>query len=162
MDKRKFLEILKQTLNGEVTSDIIEQNVKYYDQYISAQTVEEEMKILELLGDPRLIARTIIETDKAARQKGKFNGNQRNYAYNYANNYSDEEAENFEEKSSNSNNKNIFKTNLKWYHKLLIVFVILIIIILIVFIGRLIIGFLFAFGLPIILVLLIMSLFRRR
>jgi uncharacterized membrane protein len=162
MDKRMFLEILKQALDGEVTSDVIEQNIRYYDQYISAQTVEEEMKILELLGDPRLIARTIIETDRAARQKGKFSGNRSNYDYNYANSYADDETENYDEKSSNPNNKNIFKTNLKWYHKLLIVLVILITIILIVFIGRLIIGFLFAFGLPIILVLLIMSLFRRR
>jgi uncharacterized membrane protein len=161
MDKREFLEILKQSLNGEVTSDVIEQNISYYNQYISAQSVEEETKILELLGDPRLIARTVIETDRAAKQKGKFSGNHSSYTNSYTNNYTDEETENYNEKSSDRG-RNIFNTNFKWYHKIVIALIILVVIILMVFIGRLIIGFLFAFGLPIILLMLIMALFRKR
>jgi uncharacterized membrane protein len=159
MDKREFLEVLRQSLKGEVTSEVIEQNIRYYDQYIDAPSVEEEAKILSLLGDPRLIARTIIESDRAAKQKGKYTSSSQDGHTNYY----DEEGDtgNHNEGSSN-NSRNMFFTNFKWYHKVMIAIAILLVLILVVFIGRLLVGFLFAFGLPIILILLVMALFRKR
>jgi len=157
MDKKEFLEVLRQSLNGEVTSNVIEQNIKYYDQYINASSVEEEAKILILLGDPRLIARTIIEADRAGKQKSNFTGNPGSHT-NY---YSEEEKADQNERSSGQG-RNLFFTNLKWYHKIMMAFAIVLVLIIVALVGRLLIGFLFAFGLPIILILLVMALFRRR
>ena len=63
MNKEEFLNILRQSLSGEVANQIIDQNVRYYDSYISAQTLQEEAEIIDRLGDPRLIAKTIIEAE---------------------------------------------------------------------------------------------------
>ncbi|MDF2941143.1 MAG: putative rane protein [Herbinix sp.] len=158
MNKKEFLEVLRQSLNGEVTSEVIEQNIKYYDQYISAPSEEEEAKVLSLLGDPRLIARTVIEADRAAKQKSNYTSYQGSHtSYN-----TEEENTDQNQERSRSHGGNLFFTNLKWYHKVMMVFAILIILSVIVLVGRLLIGFLFAFGLPIILILLVMALFRKR
>ena len=157
MNKKEFLEALKQSLDGEVSSDIIEQNVRYYDQYIGSKSNEEEATILEELGNPRLIAKTIIETDKVAKQKGKFNGYKGN-SYEY---YSEEDdAETKHERSDYGSNR--INTKQTWIHKITLVLIMMAVIFGLFFIGRLIIGFLFAFAVPIILVLLLMALFKKR
>ena len=157
MIKKEFLDILRQSLSGEVSQDNIEQNIRYYDQYISTQNAGDEEKNLSELGDPRLIARTIIESDRAAKQKGKYTGNQSNHS----NNYTEEDQAEYNQSNTGSGS-NMFFTNFKWYHKVIIALVLLLLLILIIGIGRFIIGFLFAFGVPILLVLLLMNLFRRR
>jgi uncharacterized membrane protein len=74
MDKNEFLSILKKSLEGEVSPNIIKQNIDYDDQYIGGHQKEEEKEILNKLGDPKLIARTIIDTEKLAKQKSHLNG----------------------------------------------------------------------------------------
>ena len=69
MDKNEFLNQLKLALGGEVSSEVVEQNIRYYDQYINSSTKEEEASIIRELGNPRLIAKTIIETQKIVREK---------------------------------------------------------------------------------------------
>lgn len=68
MDKQKFLEELKQTLAGEVDSRVIAENVTYYDDYIMTKLRQgaQEDEVLSELGDPRLLAKTIIETSSDA------------------------------------------------------------------------------------------------
>jgi uncharacterized membrane protein len=156
MNKVEFLDILRQSLSGEVTNQSIEQNVRYYDGYISAQTPEEEADNIDKLGDPRLIAKTIIEAEKAAKEKNMNNWSGSNYQTHSA------EAEEEHRDNSDGHGKNVFFTNMQWYHKLIAVLVVIVLFVLIALIGRLVIGFLFAFGIPILLVLLVMSLFRKR
>jgi iron only hydrogenase large subunit-like protein len=71
MKKSEFLELLKQSLNGEIRPDKIKQNIDYYDQYIGNNPSDEE-EIINKLGDPRLIAKTIIESERIAKERGKF------------------------------------------------------------------------------------------
>lgn len=68
LDKQKFLEELKQTLAGEVDSRVIVENVTYYDDYIMTKLRQgaQEDEVLSELGDPRLLAKTIIETSSDA------------------------------------------------------------------------------------------------
>lgn len=155
MTKREFLEILRQSLTGEVRSDIIEQNINYYDQYITSQS--DEVKAINELGDPRLIARTIIETDKAAKQKGKLNDFQNGYS-----DYRAQDNDSTDYKNQERQRSNIFFTNIKWYHKLAFALAIILIFVIIAFIGSIIIRFLFAFIVPILIILLLISIFRRR
>ena len=65
MDKKEFLEKLAMALAGQVSGRVIEENIAYYDQYISDEVRRGKpvSQVLEELGDPRLIARSIIEAN---------------------------------------------------------------------------------------------------
>ena len=65
MDKQDFLEKLTLALTGQVLRSVIEENVSYYNQYIADEVRKgkPESQVLEELGDPRLIARSIIEAN---------------------------------------------------------------------------------------------------
>lgn len=156
MNKEEFLNILRQSLSGEVANQIIDQNVRYYDSYISAQTLQEEAEIIDRLGDPRLIAKTIIEAEKAAKEKSMNNWSGTNYQ-----NYTSDVYEEYKDNTTD-HNKHIFFTNMKWYHKLIAVMVIIILFVIIAMVGKLVIGLLFTFSLPILLIFLVMLLFRKR
>jgi uncharacterized membrane protein len=152
MNKREFLDILRQTLGGEVRQDIIEQNIKYYDNYISSHT--DELAILTELGDPRLIARTIIESNRAAKQKHTYNHSE------YSDYYTEDEKSNNKDQFAGNN---IFSSNnIKWYHKLILIIIILLALSLIIALGRIIFSVFLVFGLPVILILIVLSILRRR
>lgn len=64
MTKEEFIKELRSALSGEVNQDVLNENIQYYDQYLSQEqqkgrTIDE---IVEEIGNPRLIARTIIDT----------------------------------------------------------------------------------------------------
>lgn len=64
MGKQEFLEKLRMALNGKVAPGVVTENVNYYEDYINTEIRKgrSEEEILNGLGDPRLIARTIVET----------------------------------------------------------------------------------------------------
>lgn len=66
MNKKEFLEELQKNLAGEVPRKEIESNIAYYNNYISSQGAANgsEEAVIKEIGEPRLIARTIIETYK--------------------------------------------------------------------------------------------------
>jgi uncharacterized membrane protein len=161
MDKLEFLALLRQALRGEVDSDIIEKNISYYEQYIKAGSKEEEAKIIEELGDPRLIAKTIIEADKAAKERGKYQGTHsfRSERYTEEDNLNWEQQ--WEEENSGFHPKTFF-TTLTWKHKLIAILFFILLFVFIAIVGRVLVGVLFTFGPIIILVILLSYLFRRR
>ena len=164
MDKSEFLNILREALNQEVNHTVIEQNVRYYDQYINSPSKEEEERRIMELGDPRLIAKTIIEAEKAAREKNGFHDNQYSYDRGSSSQQSQETPEweqQWEQQNSSFQPKS-FIANLKWYHKLIAVLIVILILVVLLFVGRLMVGALFTFGPILILLLLLGNLFRRR
>lgn len=64
MDKTKFLEGLREALQGELSAAEINNQLLYYERYIDEELRKgrTEEDIFDELGAPRLIARTIIET----------------------------------------------------------------------------------------------------
>ena len=66
MKKQEFLNILQESLEGEVKPGIIADNIAYYNQYIQAEMDKGRSmdSVMDELGDPRLIAKTIISTPK--------------------------------------------------------------------------------------------------
>lgn len=64
MKKAEFLEKLRSALSGKVSSGLVTDNMRYYEDYINTEIRKgkSEGEVLAALGDPRLIARTIIET----------------------------------------------------------------------------------------------------
>lgn len=65
MNKEQFLSELQEALHGQVNQTILQQNMTYYEEYIREQigTGKTEEEVLAQLGDPKLIARTIIDTN---------------------------------------------------------------------------------------------------
>ncbi len=63
MDRNEFVSTLRAALAGKVPGPVVEDNVRYYDGYISQEIAggKSEREVLEGLGDPRLIAKTIVD-----------------------------------------------------------------------------------------------------
>ena len=68
MDRNEFVSTLRAVLSGEVPASVVEENVCYYNTYISQEIAagKSEKEVMDSLGDPRLIARTIIDTQGQA------------------------------------------------------------------------------------------------
>lgn len=66
MTKEEFLRDLEEKLTGEVNQEVVFQNVSYYRDYIdsSIRQGRTEEEVLEELGSPFLIAKTIIDTSE--------------------------------------------------------------------------------------------------
>ena len=64
MNREEFLRGLENALSGNVPPSVVRDNLRYYDDYIRSerQKGRSEADIMDELGDPRLIARTILDT----------------------------------------------------------------------------------------------------
>lgn len=72
------MEKLQRALAGGLNSSQVTENVRYYQEYIDTEIRKgrSESEILTALGDPRLLAKSIIEANKRA---GKSGGTNQNY-----------------------------------------------------------------------------------
>ncbi len=72
MRKEEFLQLLRQALMGDVPPGVLEENVRYYDSYITEEVRKgrTEEEVIAEIGDPRLIARTIEDTTEGASDGG--------------------------------------------------------------------------------------------
>ncbi|MCI8401965.1 MAG: hypothetical protein HFI38_07760 [Lachnospiraceae bacterium] len=64
MTRHEFTGHLREALSGEIPDAVVEENVRYYNGYITDELKKgrSEEDIFAELGDPRLIAKTIMET----------------------------------------------------------------------------------------------------
>lgn len=76
MNKEEFLRTLGAALSGEVPQHIIQENLRYYDNYISGEIAKgrTEEEIMNELGGPRIVARTIIDAAEAGGEAIGENG----------------------------------------------------------------------------------------
>lgn len=63
MSKTEFLQGLRRELEGIVPYSVIQENLRYYDTYISEETAKgtDENEVIDGLGGPKIIARTIVD-----------------------------------------------------------------------------------------------------
>lgn len=68
MNRAQFLEILRSQLTGKMYAERVEAHLRYYEDYIQSQVRggRSEEEVLAELGDPRLIARTLLDTDTSS------------------------------------------------------------------------------------------------
>lgn len=73
MTRQEFLDILGRSLRRELSEQEVLDNIRYYEDYISReiQTGKSEEQVLADLGDPRLIAKTILQVDQQ-REEGIY------------------------------------------------------------------------------------------
>ena len=164
MNKSDFLKVLRSSLDGEIPSSKIEQSVRYYDDYIESN---DQVSILEELGDPRLIAKSIIEVERVALSKGKntWSGNSGHSGSSHR------EGNPSSRDSNNQGRKSIF--NMIFSNKLILAILVLFALSLFIFVvgiifkvffvvSSVVISIIFKLGLPILVILLIYSLFSKR
>lgn len=67
MSKHEFLDLLYEQLSGQLPEGTVAAHVQYYRNYIEEQLMKgrSESDVLGELGDPRLIARTLLDTETA-------------------------------------------------------------------------------------------------
>ena len=76
MSKAEFLSILRGQLTGQIPTSEVASQVNYYEAYIDGQIgngVSEEQVTAEL-GDPRLIAKTLIDSTNRAAEEAGYDG----------------------------------------------------------------------------------------
>jgi hypothetical protein len=66
MTKHEFLTELRNALEGKIPAQEVEENVRYYDSYFR-ESSKSEKEVCSELGDPRLIARTLIDSFVASK-----------------------------------------------------------------------------------------------
>ena len=73
MSKNEFIQGLEAALSGNVPPETVRENLIYYRDYIRTEQEKgrTEQDIMDELGDPRLIARTIMDTTPGA-EEGAF------------------------------------------------------------------------------------------
>lgn len=83
MEKQEFLDRLSMSLNGKVAPEVVRETLEYYEEYINNQTRIgiPRSEVMKSLGDPRLIARTIVETNGQVRN-GDFRAQESEYGEN--------------------------------------------------------------------------------
>ncbi|MEG0988238.1 MAG: DUF1700 domain-containing protein [Clostridium sp.] len=151
MKKTEFLQELEEALKGEVSSAVIQENLRYYDNYISqeAQKGRTEDEVIEEIGGPRLIAKTIIDSSDAA-EDGSESAN----TY-----YSGNETGSSNESSRSTMNSRYINLN-KWYWKLLLAIVVMLVFSVVFTVLGGIFSLFFRFAGPIILIWLVFTFFK--
>ncbi len=66
MTKREFIETLRLSLTGRMTTGTVLDHINYYEQYFANQMYQgyTEEEVCRSLGDPHLIAKSLIAADK--------------------------------------------------------------------------------------------------
>lgn len=170
MSKNEFLELLRAALSGEIPDLEIESNMKYYEEYIRTEgnkTSEEE--VINQLGDPRLIAKTIIDTYQLSHEPMFHNANRRKSFYN-AESSNDNKYEGYKEgynydtnKSKDSNSRNFsfnVSTSLTWIQKALIITIIVLLIIVLIFVGGVLLNILFTVAIPLLFIYIVYKIIK--
>ncbi len=73
MTKFEFTDLLRSALSVKLPASEVEEHVRYYNEYIDnrIRMGESEEDVLASLGDPRLLARTIIDTSPSAEERAE-------------------------------------------------------------------------------------------
>ena len=67
MTKKEFLNDIKESLEQEVSSTVLQENLKYYNDYIEDEVRKgrSEQEVISELGDPWALAKTIIDMQES-------------------------------------------------------------------------------------------------
>ena len=83
MTKVEFLEHLRKELTGNISQRAVQDNIDYYDRYIidEVKSGKSEKEVLQMLGDPWVIAQTIIEASDSTGTDDIYEESTGSYSY---------------------------------------------------------------------------------
>lgn len=148
MDRGEFLSILRESLEGFIPMDEVETNIEYYRNYFK-EASQSDKEVIEELGDPRLIARTIIDAYKAS--KGPMADY---YTEQARNEYSREHSENYD---TTEETYYRYGRKIKWYEKVIFWAVILLVLVVVFGILFTVVGIFVGYVLPVVLLVLLIK-----
>lgn len=158
MTKSEFLDQLRTSLTGEIPDVEVENNIKFYDDYIGTKSNEISYEeVMEQLGAPRLIAKTIVETYQISHAP-LYNSKKHERAYKDVHttddsDYEDQQNTRSEESNHYERNSNFqIHSSITWYQKLLLIVVAITFIFLFIIIGGIILRLFFSIGIPILII----------
>lgn len=131
MSKKEFLDILYNQLSGQIPEGSVAAHVQYYRNYIEdeQQKGRTETDILNDLGDPHLIARTLLDTEVGA--GNPQNGSTYSATYNEAD--SDYNKYDSSDSARGHVKKHSFKLDLStWYGKVAVILIAAVVLLLLV------------------------------
>ena len=96
MNKNEFLYAFGEKLKEELTTSQIEEHLKYYNDYITQEESggKSEQEVIDSLGDPTLLARTILETPNNETNTGTYSSDGNDDIY-------QEDGNNYQEDNTN-------------------------------------------------------------
>lgn len=153
MSRREFLEILRGQLSGQMAQGKAAAHVRYYEDYIQSQvrSGRSEAEVLAELGDPRLIAKTLIDTDDSTNVYDESGYTEESYG-------SDEYAGSGSTGNTTGKTRS-FRLDLStWYGKAIVIAIAVIIVILLATVLVAVAPFVITFG----IVLYLISWFKKR
>lgn len=136
MSKNEFIQGLEAALSGNVPPETVRENLIYYRDYIRTELEKgrTEQDIMDELGDPRLIARTIMDTTPGAEEgafepyhfRGFFGEGSQTGSYSQGSGYGQDSSysqnDGYTQGSGSRGHVHYYNLN-KWYWKLLAVVV---------------------------------------
>ncbi|MSS62779.1 DUF1700 domain-containing protein [Velocimicrobium porci] len=165
MNKQDFLVTLRQHLAGEIPDYEIESNIRYYEEYISSGNEKDK---LNELGDPRLIARTIIDAYTASQGSSGYTGYYSGNGYDeevYDHGSNERDSSQSGSSKGNSYTKYYSWDSMKWYQKLIAIVIVCLVLVVVFAIAAISINLLVTVVLPILAIIfivrLIISLFQQ-
>ena len=158
MNREDFIKGLQESLTGEVSQSVIYENVNYYNNYIIEETRKgkRESDVLEALGDPWVIGKTIIQTQGSGGDFGIPRGEiENNVEY-----YSDSTREDY-----GGNRRPYMKVHhfglTSWKLKLAIIAAVVLVLAIIVIVVVGVLSLLAPVIVPLIVIIILIRLFRR-
>lgn len=82
MTRSEFLQELRQALENDLSGSIVQENVEFYSQYIAGEVLngKSEEDVIQMLGDPWILARTVIDAQNGADKETVYEAGGNNYA----------------------------------------------------------------------------------
>lgn len=79
MNRNEFLKKLSEALENDLSAPEVRENLEYYDSYIRSEIKngKSEQEVLDMLGDPWMIARTIV--DSAENERNYYSTSSKTY-----------------------------------------------------------------------------------
>lgn len=164
MTKEEFLNGLRTALAGEIPDSEVYNNIRFYEDYIRDKSISErEDDVVSQLGDPRLIAKTIIEAYQISHGP-LYNNARSNRVYQDADtsdwDSSDGRNNTYQDYENNRNGSGSNYTfhvggKLTWYQKVVLISILILIFVILIIVGGFIVKIFFTVGVPILLIYLV-------
>lgn len=151
MDRGEFLSLLRESLEGFIPREEVEKNIGFYRNYFE-ESAKSDGEVIEELGDPRLIAKTIIDAYKAS--KGPMADY---YTEQARSEYSRERSETYDDSRQERNTSYQYGKKIMWYHKAIFWAVIVLIISVVIMLAATVVGVFVTYILPVLLLLLVIK-----
>lgn len=129
MTRNEFLSQLREALQNDLNNSAVQENINYYNHYISEEVAKgkSEEEVLQMLGDPWILAHTIIDASDGTDYETVYEAGGSAYSSSGAQ----------QSYHNNSSQIHVFGLDTWWKKLLLILFVIMIVVLVVVVISGL-------------------------